>query len=99
LAKYWQDFKLISVIRINKSIGIVNFTEKGKFMKCFFLHKCFGILGYSQDQHLFLLCGTFFGIVPVADVEAGRCLDPEGNGVYPGGGMGEGPALGSKISS
>jgi hypothetical protein len=27
----------------------------------------------------------------VADEEAGRCLDPEGNGVNPGGGSGEGP--------
>jgi hypothetical protein len=27
----------------------------------------------------------------VADKEAGRCLDPEGNGVNPGGGNGGGP--------
>jgi hypothetical protein len=40
-------------------------------------------------------------MVPVSDGEAGRCLDPEGNGVNPGGGMGEGSALraGNKVRS
>jgi hypothetical protein len=31
-------------------------------------------------------------MVLVADEEAGRCLDPEGNGVYPGGGNGGEPS-------
>ncbi len=37
----------------------------------------------------------------VSDEIAGRCLHPEGNGVNPEGGMGEGPVLqaGSKMSS
>jgi hypothetical protein len=32
----------------------------------------------------------FTGYFTVADEEAGRCLDPEGNGVNPGGGSGGG---------
>ncbi len=41
---------------------------------------------FSQDN-------IFFAVndVPVADEEEGRCLDPEGNGVNPGGGNGGGP--------
>jgi U3 small nucleolar RNA-associated protein 14 len=43
----------------------------------------------------------FTGYFTVADEEAGRCLDPERNGVNPGEGSWEGPGLqtGNKKSS
>ncbi len=31
-------------------------------------------------------------VITVSDREAGRCLEPEGNGVNPGGGNGRGPS-------
>jgi hypothetical protein len=44
---------------------------------------------HSEQCQQCLICSSMF--VVVAEAEAGRCLDPEENGVNPGGGNGGGP--------
>jgi hypothetical protein len=48
---------------------------------------------YLNNKRSIALYYKLQRIVLVPDGEVGRCLDPEGNGANPGGGMGEGPII------